>query len=398
MKIAYFDCACGISGDMTLAALIDSGADVDCIRKGIDSLNLPDVELQVDVILKGCFRATQIKVHHPEQHAHRHLRDIFQLIDAASAITQSQKELSKRLFQAVAEAEASVHGTTLEKVHFHEVGAIDSIVDIVGVAIAFDLLKIDKVVCSKIPTGRGEIRIDHGVCTIPAPGTAELLKGIPLVDVPIEAELTTPTGAAFVKVLVDQFAPLPAMTIASVGYGAGTYDFPDRANLLRIFLGETDSQGETDSVVMLETNLDDVSGEVIGFTKQKLFDAGALDVYTTPIQMKKDRPGVILSLICHPADADQMESILFQETNTFGIRKRTIERSIRSRQSHTVQTDWGTVTGKMGWRQGEATIFVPEFESCAQLAKEHQTTLHEIYRAAERNFDNTTVSTKPFKH
>ncbi len=259
MRIAYFDCSTGISGDMTLAALMDAGVDPKAIKAGIDSMGLEGVEILIETVIKGGFRALHVRVEHPEQHAHRHLSDVHELIDRGDAITPPQKDLAKQIFAAVAKAEAKVHGMSVDEVHFHEVGAIDSIVDIVGAAIGFDLLAADQIVCSPLPPGRGQVKIDHGICTVPTPGTAELLKGIPLVDIPVEAELTTPTGAAIVTTLVDRFGPLPEMTIERIGYGAGTRDFPSRANLLRLFVGTATVSGETDQVALLETNLDDVS-------------------------------------------------------------------------------------------------------------------------------------------
>lgn len=375
---------------MTLGALLDAGVDEAAIRAGIASLDLPDVQLEINDVMKGDFRAKHVRVVHPEQHAHRHLSDIVTLIDNASAITEPQRALAKRIFHDVAAAEAKVHGATVEQVHFHEVGAIDSIVDIVGAAIGFDLLGADRVVSSPLPTGRGQIRIAHGICTVPAPGTAELLKGIPLVDVPIEAELTTPTGAAIVANVVDHFGALPEMQIESVGYGAGTKDFPERANLLRIFVGMAMATPDVDYVSILETNLDDVSGEVIGYTKQKLFDAGALDVYTAPVQMKKDRPAVVLSVICQPADRGSLESIIFAETGTFGIRHHILERSKRTRELHEVATIWGAVRGKIGWRHGEQAIFTPEFDSCAKIAEQNGVALRDVYRAAESAYQPQT--------
>ncbi len=368
---------------MTLGALLDAGVEAAAIREGVASLDLPGVRLDIAEVMKGDFRAVHVRVEHPEQHAHRHLGDIVQLIDNASAMTDAQRVLAKQIFHDVAAAEAKVHGATIEQVHFHEVGAIDSIVDIVGAAIGFDLLGADTVVSSPLPTGRGQIRIAHGICTVPAPGTAELLKGIPLVDVPIEAELTTPTGAAIVANVVDHFGALPEMQIEQIGYGAGTKDFPQRANLLRIFVGTATASPEIDYVSLLETNLDDVSGEVIGFTKQKLFDAGALDVYTTAIQMKKDRPGVLLSVICRPTDREKLESILFEQTGTFGIRQHVLQRSKRARDVHEVETIYGKVLGKIGWRHGEPAIFTPEFESCSRIAEQQGLTLRAVYRAAE---------------
>ena len=216
MRIAYLDCSTGISGDMALGALIDAGVDAEKIHRAVESLGIDGVRLDVNTVVKGGFRATKVDVRHPEQHAHRHLSDVRKLIDAAQ-ITDRQRDLALRIFTAVAEAEAKVHGMPIEKVHFHEVGAIDSIVDILGAAVGFDLLGADEIASSPLPPGRGQIHIDHGICTVPAPGTAELLKGIPLADVRVDAELTTPTGAAIVKVLADRFGPLPAMTIEQLG-------------------------------------------------------------------------------------------------------------------------------------------------------------------------------------
>lgn len=386
MKVAYLECATGISGDMTLGALIDAGVDQQAIQDAIASLDLPGVELQVNEVMKSCFRATHIVVNHPEQHAHRHYSDIVEILDRASALTMSQQALAQEIFLAVAHAEATVHGTDVEKIHFHEVGAIDSIVDIVGAAVGFDLLGCDQIICSPIPTGRGQVRIDHGICSVPTPGTAELLKGIPLADVPIEAELTTPTGAAIVKTVVDRFGPLPAITINSVGYGAGTMEFVSRANLLRLFVGELNSPRGTDEVCLLETNLDDVTGEVIGHTQERLLTAGAKDVYTIPIQMKKNRPAVILSVICSPADREKLEQIIFNETGTLGIRRQTLWRSTLNRQTHTVVTEFGPVLGKVAWKpNGEAT-FSPEFDSCSEVAKQISRPIREVYRTSQAAF------------
>ena len=407
MKIAYLDCPTGISGDMTLGALIDVGVDLNQVRSAIDSLQLPDVKLQVATVVKGGFRATKVDVIHPEQHAHRHLSDIKEILDrAGDGLTASQKDLALRIFQAVAEAEAHVHGMSVDSVHFHEVGAIDSIVDIVGAAAGFDLLGVDRIVCSHIPTGRGEVNIDHGICQVPTPGTAELLKGIPLRDVPVDAELTTPTGAAIVKTVADSFGALPEMSIERIGYGSGTMDFPNRANLLRLFIGEAITSPDRDVVSLLETNLDDVSGEVIGHTKQLLLKAGALDVYSTPIQMKKDRPGTILSVITRPSDTDKLEEILFSETGTLGIRRSMLERSTQSRQPHSVETVYGPVEGKLAWQSGGRASFSPEYESCAEQANQQGVSLREVYRAATSAYDasepvtpkQSETSTKPVPH
>lgn len=368
---------------MTLAALIDSGIDATAIQHGIASLGLPGVNLTVTETIRCGFRATYVKVEHPPQHVHRNLHDILQIVDRGAELTGRQKQRAIDIFTAIGRAEARVHGISLDQIHFHEVGAIDSIVDIVGAAIAWDLLGADLVMSSPIPPGRGYVHIAHGICPIPTPGTAELLKGLPLADVPLDAELTTPTGAAIVQSFVDRFGPLPPMTIRSIGYGAGTKDFPERANILRLFVGELTESPDVDEVLLLETNLDDVSGEILGYTKQKLQMAGALDVFATSIQMKKDRPGTLLSILCRPADGPRLEQLLFDETGTFGIRQSRLLRSKRRRQSHAVDTPWGSVMGKLGWLSGGTTVFTPEFESCAAVAQQHGVTLRDVYRAAE---------------
>ncbi len=393
MRVVWLECATGISGDMTLAALIDSGVDRQAIQDAIASLKLPDVRLRVETVVKGGFRSTQVFVDHPEQHAHRHMSDIRQILDSAK-LTDSQRQLADRLFLAIAESEARVHGSTVDKVHFHEVGAVDSIVDIVGAAVGFDLLKADQIVSNFIPTGRGFVNIDHGICPIPAPGTAEILKGIPLADVPIEAELTTPTGAAIVSTMADRFGPMPAMTIEQIGYGAGTMTFPQRANILRLFVGQATVDANSELVTLLETNLDDVTSEVVGYTRERLMQAGALDVYTTSIQMKKNRSAVILSVLTSPDLREKMETILFEETGTLGIRRQLIERSRQHRDIVSVATPWGDVSGKRSWRTGQDARFAPEFEDCARVAEEHSVPIRDIYRAAESAFLKLAESDK----
>ena len=387
MIVAYLDCATGISGDMTLAALIDAGVDPHDIQKAIASLGIPGVDLRVEQANKAGFRTTQVFIDHPPQHAHRHLSDIRQMIESSDVLTPLQKETALEIFQAIGVAEAHVHGMTLEDVHFHEVGAVDSIADIVGAAVGFSLLGVDRIYCSPIPTGHGKIKIAHGICTIPAPATAEILKGIPLCDVDVEAELTTPTGAAIVKTMVDEFRPgLPSLSIDRIGYGAGSRDLPGRANMLRLILGELTPEKGLEEIVLMETNLDDISGEILGYARKQLMAAGALDVYTTSIQMKKDRPGVMMSVIALPADVEHLEGILFQETGTLGIRRRIIQRSVRRREQLSVTTPWGEVTGKIAWRDAEAARFTPEFDSCAELAEKSGVSLLDVYRAAEAAF------------
>lgn len=391
MRIAYLECATGISGDMTLAALVDAGVDPAVIQSAIAALGIPGVELRFESVMKSCFRATAVRISHPPGQPHRGYSHIAGMIDKAAGLADRTRTIAKSIFRVIGEAEARVHGSTLDHIHFHEVGAIDSIVDIVGAAAGFDALGAEVIVCAPLPTGRGAVRIDHGLCPVPTPGTAEILKGIPLVDLPIEAELTTPTGAAIVKVLADRFGALPAMTIESVGYGAGTMNLPDRANVLRLFVGEAIASPNTDQVCLLETNLDDVTGEVIGYVKQLSLKGGALDVYSTPIQMKKDRPGVVLSILCRPEDCERFETLLFQETGTLGIRRHRIERVKQARQAYTAQTAFGPVQGKLAWQPGGVPRFAPEFEDCARVAGEKGVPLRDIYRAAEGAFASEVI-------
>lgn len=381
MKIAYLDCASGISGDMTLGALIDAGVDAERIRAGINSLGLPDCKLVVKEVRKHGFRATQVIVEHPLEHAHRHLSQIVKMIDRGQ-LSPPQRELAKRIFTRLAEAEAKVHGTSVEKVHFHEVGAVDSIADIVGSAIAWDILGVDRVVSSAVPTGNGTINIAHGRAALPAPATAELLKGVPLAATDIDAELTTPTGAAILSTLVASYGPLPAMTIERIGYGAGQRDLPNQPNVLRLIVGQSSEASAADQVWMLETNLDDISGELIGYCIGQLWEAGALDVYTTAIQMKKHRPGVMLSVLCQAADIEKLEGIVFRETTTLGVRRYTVSRHKLNRKPHTVETEWGPIEGKLAWREGEPPKFSPEFDSCRRVASEKQVPLKYVYEAA----------------
>jgi uncharacterized protein (TIGR00299 family) protein len=393
MRIAYLDCASGISGDMTLGALVDAGAELAVIQAGIDSLGLPSCRLVAAEVEKRGFRGIQITVEHQPEHVHRHLSDITAMIDGSS-LSARQQEVARRIFQRLAEAEAKVHGTTVEQVHFHEVGAVDSIADIVGTAIGFDLLGVERMVSSPVPTGTGYVEIAHGRCSIPAPATGELLRGVPLANVLVEGELTTPTGAAIVATLAETFGPLPAMIIDRIGYGAGQRDFP-HPNLLRLLVGEAAGDAnpaETgpgiETIVVLETNLDDASGEVIGHAVDRLWAAGALDVSLTPIQMKKGRPGVLLSVQARPCDGARLEAILFQETTTLGVRRSMVERTTLARRPGQVRTRWGPVDGKIAILPDGSQRFAPEYEACRRLADRLGVRLADVMAAARQAFQS----------
>lgn len=387
MRIAYIDCMSGISGDMTLGAMVDCGVPLEKIQTAIDSLGMPSCRLEAEEVKRHGFRATKVHVRHEPEHAHRHLHHIVDMIDQAE-LTPRQQDLAKRIFQRIGEAEAQVHGTSIEKVHFHEVGAVDSIADIVGAAVGWELLNVDRIVCSPVPTGTGFIQIAHGRVSVPAPATAELLKGLPLAPSEVAFELTTPTGAGMVATVADEFGPLPPMVIETIGYGAGDKELAEQANITRLVLGDAGDQYDTDQAWMLETNLDDATGEQVGFATTKLLEAGALDVYTTGIQMKKNRPGVVLSVLCHAAQRSKLERILFRETGTLGVRQWPVTRHKLERQALQVQTPYGEVAGKLSIL-GDERRFAPEFEACRTVAEQHGIPLRDVMEAARQAFAAT---------
>ncbi len=382
MKVAHFDCFSGISGDMVLGAIIDAGVPSEAIRAALDSLGLP-IKLEVDRVIRCGFAATKVTIEAADQEDYRFLPEVEASL-AKGSLTTKQRELALAIFRKIATAEAAVHGMPLERVHFHEVGALDSIADIVGAAVGLDLLRVEQFTSSPVPTGIGTVKAAHGVMPVPTPGTLELLKGVPLAVSKVEFELTTPTGAAILTSVVTEYTTSPAMTIERVGHGAGTKDFLDRPNILRLMVGTSEKPGvEIDTVIVLETNLDDVTPEILGFCTERLFAAGALDVFVVPGLMKKGRPGFMVSVISEPARAADLEAVLFRETATFGIRRHTAERSKLGRGAITVETPWGPVKAKRGWRSG-FEIITPEYEDCARVAREYGVPLRDVYAAVRR--------------
>ena len=392
MRIAYFDCMSGISGDMTLGALVGAGVPFQALDDAIRSLGLPGVHLEQETVKRHGFQATKIHVRHEPEHAHRHLHHIVEIIER-SRMSGTQQQLAKRIFQKLAEAEAKVHGSTLEKVHFHEVGAVDSIADICGVAVGMDLLGADRIECSPIPTGTGFIEIAHGRVSVPAPATADLLTNIPLSHSDVTAELTTPTGAAIVATVVDRFGSIPEMKISQIGYGAGDRQLESQANVLRLIVGEAhELEASSDEVWVLETNLDDCSAEWLGYCLTQLWELPVLDAYTTGILMKKNRPATKLTVLAHKPHIAQIEELIFRETTTIGIRKWPVQRTKLERSAASVETRWGSVTGQRIQRPGVGTTFAPEFESCRQVAEANKIPLSTVYDAARHAFRDTTHS------
>jgi uncharacterized protein (TIGR00299 family) protein len=388
VRIGYFDCFSGISGDMTLGALVDAGVDAGAIQAAVASLGLP-CELTFSNVRRGGFRATYAKVEAPPEHVHRHLHHIEAIIEK-SVLSPRQQDLARRIFMRLGEAEASVHGIEVAKVHFHEVGAVDSIVDIVGAAVGLDLLGVERFEASAVPPGRGWVKAAHGKMPLPAPATAQLLRGVPLASSDVEMELTTPTGAAIVTTVAESFGPLPAMTVESIGLGAGTRELAGQANILRLFVGHAALPADADRVWVLETNLDDLPGEIVGYTVTQLMSAGALDAFVTPIQMKKNRPGVMVTALCDDSKIPVMEEILFRETSTLGVRRYPVSRHKLKRQATEVTTPFGPVKGKLGWLEGRPPAFSPEYDDCARLAAEHGVALRTIYDAAHAAYRSQT--------
>ena len=383
-EIAYFDCFSGAAGDMIVGALLDAGLELQALRAELGKLNLPGYSISAEKVRRGGMAGTKFHVDvKPGDQPHRGLGDVEAIIDSGELPGRSAVK-AKKIFRRLAEAEAKVHGIEVDEVHFHEVGAVDSIVDIVGAAIGLELLGVQEVLCSPIPTGSGWVDAAHGRLPVPAPATAELLVGATIAE-PIgegpTGELTTPTAAAILTVLTANFGPVPGMQLDAVGCGAGTRDDGQVPNLLRVLLGRRSDEGETDTVVEMSANLDDCTGEVVGSAIEKLLAAGALDAWAAPITMKKSRPGWLLAALAAPADAEAIEGVLFAETTTFGVRKRACRRSKLARRHETVETPYGPVRMKVGSRGGRDMTASPEFADAQSAAEAHGVPLKDVLAA-----------------
>lgn len=392
MRTIYFDCFAGVSGDMTIGAQLDLGVDLESLKEQLSSLELRGYEINSRRVRRSGISATKfdVEVDLRAQPA-RSLTDIRSII-LASKLSDLTKSRSIAVFERLADAEARVHGTTPDKVHFHEVGAVDSIVDTVGAMIGFELLGVDRFFCSPLRVGSGLVDTEHGRLPVPAPATAELLRGTPVYAGEIEGEFVTPTGAAIVSTLCEEFGALPPMSIDGVGYGAGSRDPKNFPNALRLLMGETAEtavQRSDAGVVVVETNIDDMNPQVCGFVMERAFALGALDVFTIPAQMKKDRPGILLTILCKPADAETMIDLLLRETTTLGVRYYNTNRRVLDRAVETVDTEYGPVRIKVALDGARTLHFHPEYEDCARLASESKTPLIEVQAAANAAYRRT---------
>lgn len=383
MKIAYFDCFAGASGDMILGALLDAGVEPEVWQGELNRLNLPGYEVKIERVQKQGLAATAVRVLVSEEDQERRLSEIEELI-GASRLPIEVKETSVEIFRRLAVAEAKVHGITPDRVHFHEIGGIDAIVDIVGAVVGLRLLGIEAVYASALPLGHGFVDCAHGRLPLPAPAALELLRGVPVLSRDVEGELVTPTGAAILTTLVKEFGSFPPLTVEKIGYGAGQQDFPF-PNLLRLLVGSTSAtlDARMETLTLLEANIDDLNPEFYGHLMERLFAAGALDVYLTPVQMKKNRPGVLLSVACRPAQAEALAALVFAETTTIGLRRQEVQRWALARERVEVETPYGSVGAKVARLGGKVMSASPEYEDCHRLALERGVPLKEVYAAAE---------------
>jgi uncharacterized protein (TIGR00299 family) protein len=435
MRIAYLECFSGISGDMFLGALVDAGVSPKLLEEAVAALDV-EARLEISHVVRGGIAGTKVDVYcrgekdlprevfwergghsHPQGHQHEHRRastdarlhethkqslraempaphehgrglSEIRAIIAQAAISSTAKTTAIRIFEALGAAEAEIHNIFIEEVHFHEVGAVDAMVDIVCAALGAEALGVDEWVCSPLNVGGGTVKCSHGTLPVPAPATLKLLADAPLYSLGPQVELVTPTGAAIVKTLAARFASFPAMKVEKSGYGAGSRDFPDHPNVMRLTIGEAAGAAATlaDSITVLEANLDDLSPQVLAYAMERLLAEGALDVFSTPVQMKKNRPGALLTALAKPEDADRLTKLIFAETTTLGVRRREEQRQTLSRRWESVQTNWGPVRIKIASMNGTISNYAPEYEDCRALAEAHHIPLKMVMEAATQQY------------
>jgi hypothetical protein len=415
VKIAYFDCFSGLSGDMALGALLDAGMPLADLRSALGGLALGDAHVHAKKVLRAGVSATKFAVHahkhdhepqanhqhehhhdHDHQHSHDHdhghthdhdhgphrsLPEIFHLIEHTS-LTPSARDRAKRMFQRLAEAEASIHQMPVDQVHLHEVGAIDSIMDIVGIAFAMEWVGADRVVCSPLNVGGGMVHSAHGLFPVPAPATVKLLGAAPIYSGSVQKELVTPTGALIATEFAASFGPIPSMTIERVGYGAGDRDDPSTPNVVRVLIGQATERAAVERVTVVECEIDDMNPQIFGVAMERLYAAGALEVFYVPVQMKKNRPGTLLTVIVPPEKLAAITDVIFRETTTIGLRHYEAERECLAREIVTVETPLGPVRFKVSRRDGRIVTATPEFDDCARLAAANQLAVKDVQRIA----------------
>ena len=422
MRIAYLDCFSGISGDMFLGALIDAGVPARLLEDPVAALNI-GASLQISKVTRSGISATKVDVlasdalaeavthehsHHTHDHEHGHshshshdekhghshehtrgLKEIREII-SRSAISESAKTTAISIFEALGAAEAKIHDMEIEKVHFHEVGAVDALVDIMCAAVGAEALGVDEIVCSSLNVGGGTVKCAHGTLPVPAPATVELLKGASVYSSGVQAGLVTPTGAAIVKTLVKRFGAFPEMKIEKSGYGAGSRDFPGHANVLRLTIGEAQTQlaAKTlqETISVLEANLDDMNPQVFGYVLDRLLEEGALDVFGLPVQMKKNRPGMLLTVLCRQEDVSKLTDLIFKETTTLGVREREEKRRVLARKWIMVGTRWGNIRLKVASMNGTVTNYAPEYEDCRKIAAANHVPLKSVMQEAMQGY------------
>jgi len=406
-RLLYFDCFSGISGDMTLGALLDAGLPLDALKQAFGSLALPGVHVHADRVLRAGVSATKFTVHAHEHHdhhhhhahgtehhapstehgalrtghAHRSLPEIFELIDR-SALSPAGRHRAKAMFQRLAEAEAAIHQMPVEQVHLHEVGALDSILDVVGTVFALDWVGADRVVCSPLNVGGGMVQSAHGLFPVPAPATVKLLGDAPVYAGAVQKELVTPTGALIATTYASAFGPIPAMSVEQVGYGAGERDHPQTPNVLRVLIGRAADQSPAERVTVVECEIDDMNPQLFGVAMERLYAAGALEVFYTPVQMKKNRPGTLLTVVVAPDKRAAITDVVFRETTTIGLRHHDVDRECLAREIVTVNTPLGAVRFKVSSRNGHVVTATPEFEDCATLAAANNLAVREVQAVA----------------
>jgi uncharacterized protein (TIGR00299 family) protein len=377
MKTLYFDCFAGASGDMILGALVAAGADPAELRRQLSLLNVDGFGLDFETVSKSGLSANYARVHTAHEHKHRHLSHIRKIIED-SKLSDRVKQRAVAIFTRLAEAEAKVHNEPIEKVHFHEVGALDAIVDVVGAAICIDLLGVERFISSPIHVGSGTIEMAHGKFPVPPPAVTELLNGVPFYSTELKGELLTPTGAAIITTLCQDFGPIPEMKISKTGYGAGTRDYENFPNVLRVMVGETEGKFAEEKLLMIETNIDDVSSQILGYVMEQAFELGARDCYFTPVQMKKNRPGVLVSILCEAEKKEELVDLLFRETTTIGIRSYEVSRRALERKIVTVETSYGPIDVKVAKLNGHIVNEMPEFEQCKEAAQKAGVAVKEV--------------------